>query len=476
MDDSFNLARHVARFVLLLMRQPESIDQQKLELRAIALMTKEGTVRLSTREGQLVANSISVPAVLAGVRELADQLVGHQVESFEIHQGMSPGELLSTGRLIAESLTVDPADFRKRVAALAATSVIVQFHAEAAAGAGPEAEPAVPEPAPGSPERIAFLLARANRSPEGTPNASDFDEVAFAVEQATREGRTGAAIDVLLQVIKHEQDSTDQEVRRQFVLTIRRLTKPRILQPIARAFCDNAPRIADAANILGRCGTDGADAVVDQFARAATRAEREAYLGALDHLPATDESLVAMLGDARPHNMRVAAELLGVRHPKDGDKALADHLADGEVHSRRAVIRALAGFDTEFALDAVARGLDDAAVEVRLEAVASLAKLGGPRAAGIIADGIEVEEVEEVQVAMLAALGRIGTSEAVARIAKVVEAGAGLFSARKGSAVRVAAVYALADARTAGARSALLTLTHDKEREVRDAAARAIGR
>lgn len=476
MDDSFNLARHVARFALLLMRQPESIDQQKLELRAIALMTKEGTVRLTTREGQLVANGISVPAVLAGVRELADQIIGHQVESFEIHQGMSPGELLNTARLIAEPLTVDPVDFRKRVAALAVTTVTVQFHAEAVAEAGAEAQPAVPEPATGSPERIPFLLERANRSAEGVPNAADFDEVAFAVEQATREGRTATVMDVFLQLITYETAASDPEVQRQFVLTVRRLMKPRILQPIARAFLDNLPRVADAATILGRCGTDGAEAVVDQYARAATRVERDAFLAAFDRLPATDESLVAMLADARPHIMRVAAELLGLRRPRDGDKVLADHLAEGEVHSRRAAIRALAGFDTDFSLDAIARGLGDAAVEVRLEAVGALARRDGPRTAEIIANGIEAEEEEEVQVAMLAALGRIGTADAVARIAKVVEAGAGFFSSRKGSAVRVAAVHALADARTAGARTALLTLTHDKEREVRDAAARAIGR
>jgi hypothetical protein len=476
MDDSFNLARHVARFVLLLMRQPDAVDQQKLELRAIALMTKEGTVRLSTREGQLVANGLSVPAVLAGVRELADQMVGHQVESLEVHQGMSPGELLNTARLLAEPITADAAEFRKRAAALGATTVTIAFHEAVVAEPGAVAAPAEPEPAPGTPERIAFLLERANRAPEGTPLASDFEEVAFAAEQATREGRTAAAMDVFGQLIANEANATDPEVRRQFVLTIRRLTKPRILQPVAHLFVHDAAHAANAATILTRCGTDGADAVVDQYARAATLAEREAIFAAFDRLPATDESLVAMLADARPHIMRVAAELLGRRHPREADRALADHLTDGDVHSRRAAVRALAGFDTPFAADAIARGLGDAMVEVRLEAVSALARRGAPRAVESILRALESEEEIEVQVALLAALGKAATPDAVARLAKVAEAGSGLFGARKGAAVRVAAVHALADARTASARTALLALTHDKEREVRDAATRAVAR
>ena len=88
MDASFNLARHVARFMSLLRKQPDAVDQQKLELRALMLMTKEATLRLSTREGQLVANGLAVPSALAGVRDLADLMVGHRVESIEIAREM----------------------------------------------------------------------------------------------------------------------------------------------------------------------------------------------------------------------------------------------------------------------------------------------------------------------------------------------------------------------------------------------------
>ena len=142
---------------------------------------------------------------------------------------------------------------------------------------------------------------------------------------------------------------------------------------------------------------------------------------------------------------------------------------------RRAAVRALGAYDTPFALDAIARAFDDMTVEVRLEAVAALASRKGTKVGDIIGRAIDSEGEAEVQVGMLGALGRIATPDAVAKLAKAAEAGS-VFGTKKGSGVRVAAVRALAEARTAGAMTALRSLANDKEREVRDAAARAIGR
>jgi HEAT repeat protein len=475
MDDSFNLARHVARLVSLLMRQREAIDQQKLELRTLVLMTKEATLRLTTREGQLIANGLAVPSVLAGVRDLADQIVGHGVESIEISQGMNAGDLLSIARLIAEPLTSDTRSVHDRIRQLDTKTVIVVLHSATGADGQPVVEHKEPEPLQGTPERIHFVLARANRDGDTPGIAAAFEEVVFAVEQATREGRTAAAMSVFTSLIAHERDATDAEVRRHFVLAVRRLTKPKVLHPIAHALVDDAARADEAAAILARCGTDGADAVVDQYVRAATSSERETFSTALGKLPAADTSLIAMLSDGRPHVVRIAAELLALRRPADGDQALAEQLSADDPRVRRAVVRALGAYDTPFAVDALARAFDDPVVEVRLEAVAALANRKGAKVGDIIGNAIDAEQEVEVQVGMLGALGRIGTPDAVAKLAKAAEAGS-VFASRKGSGVRVAAVRALAEARTAGAMSALQTLVNDKEREVRDAAVRAIGR
>ena len=476
MDDSLNLARHAARLVSLLMRQPEAIDQQKLELRTLVLKTKEGTVRLSTREGQLVANGLLVPTVLAGVRDLADQLIGHGVESIEINQGMSAGEMLSLARILAAPIDADWKPIQDKLRAVGATTVTLILRDPEVAATEATAEQAAPEPLPGSLERIPFILSRANRGGDGHPIVPHFDETAFAVEQATREGRTNAAMTVFGHLLVHEGEATDPEVRRHFVLTVRRLTKPWLLQPIARVFIDDPGRAEEALAILIRCGTDGVDSVVDQLGRAATGKHRKTFIAVLDQLPSTDEAILAMLADVRPHMMRLAAEQIARRRPTDGDRALADQLINPDARVRRAAARALGAYDTQFATDAIARVLDDPVVEVRLEAVAALANRRGGKVGDIVGRAIDAEEDVEVQAGMLAALGKIATTEAVAKLAKAAEPNSRLFASRKGASLRVAAVRALAHAHTPGALAALKSLMNDKEREVRDAASRAVGR
>jgi HEAT repeat protein len=234
--------------------------------------------------------------------------------------------------------------------------------------------------------------------------------------------------------------------------------------------------VADAVAVLTRCGTDGADAVVDQYASATSATERDQFRAALDRLPALDISLAAMLDDTRPHVVRMAAELIAARRTPDGDHALADHIGDAETRVRRAIVRALAAYDTPFALSTIARAFDDPVIEVRLEAVAALASRKSGKVGDIIGRAMDTETETEVQVGMLGALGRIATPDAVARLAKVAESSSGLFGTKKGVAVRVAAVRALAEARTGGARTVLMALAEDTNREVRDAATRAIRR
>lgn len=476
MDDSFNLARHVARLISLLVRSPGAVDQQKLELRTIALLAKEATLRLTMRGGELMANGLAVPQVLAGVHDVATQMAGHAVEAIEITQGMAPAELLAVARVLAEPVETSQRAIRDRLRAIESKTVLVTVGDTAAAGAAeaPDGTPA--EPMPGTPERIPFLLDRAARGGDGKPLAPHFDEVAFAAEQAIREGRVRHAIEVLAELVAHERSAADAEVRRHFVITVRRLTRPHLLYEIARTAIE-APDAAEAVRaVLVRCGTDGADAVVDVYSRARTAAERAAALVVLDWLPAADEALFAMLSDARPQMARIAAEIVGIRLPRDGDRALGERLAAGDARTRRAFIRALAPYDTPFALDAIARGLDDHVGEVRLEAISALTQRRGARVGDFIGSALEREEDPELQAGLAAALGRIATGDAVSRLLELAGTTGGLFGGRRNPALRVAATRALAEARTPDAMSALAALANDKDREVRTIAARAVAR
>jgi HEAT repeat protein len=141
---------------------------------------------------------------------------------------------------------------------------------------------------------------------------------------------------------------------------------------------------------------------------------------------------------------------------------------------RRAVTRALSRIESSFTLDAVARALTDTSPVVRLEAVAGISTRKGGRAGSMLAKAIDGESEAEVQYALLGALGRVATPESVQKLAKAAEAASGLFASRKNSGLRVAAVFALGEARTAGALAALQALVNDKDKDVRDAVARTL--
>jgi HEAT repeat protein len=96
------------------------------------------------------------------------------------------------------------------------------------------------------------------------------------------------------------------------------------------------------------------------------------------------------------------------------------------------------------------------------------------RAGALLVKAIDSEDDQEVQYAILDALGRVATPEAVQKLSKAAEAASGLFTSRKNIGLRVAAVYALGEARTAGALAALQALTADKDKDVKDAAAKTL--
>jgi HEAT repeat protein len=126
---------------------------------------------------------------------------------------------------------------------------------------------------------------------------------------------------------------------------------------------------------------------------------------------------------------------------------------------------------TETALRAIYEAIRDPAPEVRMQAAAAVAARKDGVTASTLIQAIEEEEDGDVQLAMLAALGKVATRDAVDRLVKAAEPERGLFK-RKTTAFRIAAVNALAEAKTPAARAALKALESDKDKEVRDTVAR----
>jgi HEAT repeat protein len=204
---------------------------------------------------------------------------------------------------------------------------------------------------------------------------------------------------------------------------------------------------------------------------ARTEEDRQTYFKILLTLRAGVPSLVLMLGDARWHVVRDAAELLGELKAAEAEGPLTPLLRHPDERVRRAAAHGLVQIGTGTAVRAVQRAVSDtgSAADVRQEAASALGQRRGERtSATTLVRALENEEEEDVQFAILAALGKVATQDAINRLVKAAESDGVLFR-RKSTAYRIAAVRALGESRTAVAAAALRMLLNDKDREVREA-------
>jgi HEAT repeat protein len=165
--------------------------------------------------------------------------------------------------------------------------------------------------------------------------------------------------------------------------------------------------------------------------------------------------------------------LLGEMTTIAAEDALIALLRHTDDRVRRSATNALLKLGTPDALKGIYEAVSDSSPEVRLQATAAIATKKDGRTAVTLIRAIEDEEDADVQLAMIAALGRVATTDAVQKLIKMAEPEARLFR-KKASNLRLAAVQALAEAKTPAALSALRELLEDKDREVRDMATRAL--
>jgi HEAT repeat protein len=412
------------------------------------------------------------------VQELAERLAVHRIEEIELDLSARPAELLALARLLSVESTTssDAADFAQKLSELTGDTVRVKRSAETEREPMRTTETSAPaEQAPDeAPARVPKLLTRLTEQLTTRAAHQVLDELTFLAEQATREGRTPDVAAIISALLDREAGVADPDVRRVFLVTIRRLTKATILRPIAALLVTQPATAARTERILQRVGQDGVDSVVDQYHSSRSVSQRKVYRHVLFGLTHAREALVQMLADGRWYVVRQAAEFLGDMGAEEAERPLADLLRHPDERVRRAVTRALSRIESSFTLDAVARALGDPSPSVRLEAVAGLASRRGGRAGSMLARAIDSEGEQEVQYAIIGALGRVATPESVQKLTRAAEAASGLFASRKNIGLRVAAVHALGEARTPGALTALHALVNDKDKDVKEAVARTL--
>ena len=319
------------------------------------------------------------------------------------------------------------------------------------------------------------LFARLGRFQRPDAVTRVLDDLVLSAENAAREGKGWLVADVFRGIVSREAGSTDELIRRAYSMAIRRMSRPALLRAVAHLL----PRKRDAHNeyvaVLVRTGEDGADALIDLLTQAQKAEERRVYFDVLLQLQAGVPALIHMLGDARWFVARNAAELLGEMKAADAEEPLKQLLKHHDDRVRRAAANALINLESSSARQAVHAMTKDASPQVRMQVAAALSTQRDGKTGGTLTRALDDEVDPEVQLAIIAALGKVATTEAVSRLIKAAEPDGRVFFKKKTTAQRVAAVQALAEARTPAAMTALWQLFEDKDREVRDMVQRLVG-
>ena len=516
MDYSITFARHFARLVLLLLHDPLNTVDQKAALRVLVTIATEGFVMLGARTGQLTANGTSLPETLPGIPEIVDRMTVHAVRSIDVDRNAAPADILRIARQLsaAPSTPVPVPGSSVRLTRVNATPVVpiiaqapriiptndpfdfgdllgdprggeIRIHAttdaRTAAPASDGAEYRVDTmfdqftAARASAESHTAMLAKLDMETSPARRIELLDQLAVRADELLREQATAGAIEIAEQIVRRERDAREFEVKRAFVLTVKRLMKPALFKAVLVDLARSSESRVRGIAILARAGEDGADALIEQLAVEEGRKERRLYFDALVELQAGVPTLVHMLGDPQWFVARNAATLLGEMKARDAEQPLAALLHHDDERVRHAATVALMRLGTARSLPTIKDGLRDGAPQIRMFAAAALVGRTEDNVTTLLLEALDDERDEQVVRSFLAALGRLSTPDAVARLIATAEPAKGLFRKRP-VAVRVAAVQALAECSSAPVLAALRALQGDKDDGVRAAAADALGR
>ncbi|GAC1650861.1 MAG: hypothetical protein NVS4B3_10330 [Gemmatimonadaceae bacterium] len=524
MDYSVTFARHFSRLVWLLLHEVENVREQKAALRALVTVSKEGAVRIAPASWQLTVNGEHLPEALTGVQELTAQMVGHALVELLIDANAAAADILGAARLLATEPI--PGDGGRTFAAKLVDASVRSAHvivagldavrprspapAHEGTGVAPPGRPSgsvpvVPStpdpgvrparPTPGLGTQVVegsdsgrYLAFAALQAPSGTPSellakldstqsvaiaTRLLDELVTLVENAARDAKPEVVGSAFSGIVTREARLDEGDLRRAYVMAIRRLSKPTVLRAVATLLTRHRHQVDEYVTVLSRTSEEGADALIEQLTAAQSLADRRVYFDALVRLNAGVPALIHMLGDARWYVARNAADLLGEIVVPEAERPLCEAATHDDDRVRRAVVTALAKLGTPRAHTALREALRDSSPQVRMQAAVGLGLRKGQKSASTLSQALDEETDSEVQLQIAAALGRLGTPDAIQRLIKLAEPEGRLFK-KKSPELRVAAVIALGDARSPSALNALQGLLQDKEKTVREAVVRVV--
>ena len=309
--------------------------------------------------------------------------------------------------------------------------------------------------------------------------ATDADSASAAASQALRtaeqrieHGDWLAVLSIAATLVQRDSDSTDADVRRAYLVLLRRLLSPNTLRGFAKLLPNKRDLRETLRAVFAKSGEGGVDALVELMTAANTPGERRAYRDALAACPQAAPMLGHMLGDPQWYVVRNAAELLGEMGVHEVDGRLVETLTHPDARVRRAATGALARLGTPRALHALQDMLRDSNPDIRRQAALGLGAAGQRAAVSDLISALDEEEDIDVQQALITALGKMGTADAVHRLSSIARPG-NLFR-RRPTAVRLAAINALGESGSPESVDALRSMASDRDKDVRAAAERAL--
>lgn len=498
-----------ARLVWLLLHDARNIEEQKDALRAALAVINQGSVTIARRGRRIFANGKSLPDALAAGPELGAQMKAHGLTIIEVAVGATPADLLGAARILSTRAAGGDAgrSASEQLAPLKLTTLKFAYEDKTLAPAlDDQLVDATPLPTAGI--RLtegAFKGNTPNQAMQIVPNKAMWehfravkvpsegaeaifaqldgttlprmigelvDELSTLAEQTTRDGRTHVLAAIVIGLVQRETESPYDGVRQSCTMALRRLLRPTHLRGVAQLLPRKREMAEGLEKVLVRAGAEGADVVIELLTEASLASERRVYLETLPRLQAGIPTLVHMLGDTRWFVVRNASDLLGEMRVPAAEPALLPLLEHADERVRKSAANALINLGTTAGFRAVCEMLQAASPRTRANAAMALASRRDERSTAQLRTVLEDEPDTEVQLALLSALGKIATPAAVEQLIRAAEPKRRLLE-KKPSSFRIAAIQALADARTPAAIAALAVLREDKEREVRDAAARA---
>ncbi len=516
-----SISNELARLVWLLVYRPGQVEDQKHALRGVLTSVRDTSAQIKasdvSRSAAELAEEVPRPERYLWLAELSNRLFAHSVRSIEVHEAARAADLLGLARALAMPGANDEGRaFDAELVALAATSFSVHIGrdgfvrnatpphgihavqsrrktpsghnvmrglsttsildvASASTKANKDAatrlvQDAIMPPAPG--RDVSDLVMRLRGDLSQQDGAGLLDELGRIMEDSARAAQWTTVVEIAARMLDREESLDDPALRRLFGIQFRRLAKPTVLRAIIQLLPVRRELRRDIQRLLVRQGEPAADLLVEMLAASENSSERRAYRDAIVKCPSAALALIHLLRDVRWFVVRNAAELLGELNAREADQELINALRHPDPRVRRAATFALIKLGTPRAMHTIVQALQDAESTVRLKAAIGLGAVKDARTVPALLAALDREEDPDVLHAVLGALGSHPSGEVVARLAK--ESSSGSLLRRRPLPRRLAAVAALGVCGTLESRRALEDLERDKDRAIRDAAAKAL--